>query len=819
MYDQTGDANYNPAPQVIEAVAAAPAPSIRYVATTGADTGDCGNSASPCGTIKYALSQAVAGNTIEIASGTYTEAGILVDKELTIIGAGATSTIVQAATTQSAATDRVLYLQSSGQIGQDSAIIERLTIQNGNTVEGGGGIYNNGFRLILNDSFISNNSAMSGGGISNITTKGMVTLNNSTVSGNSALDCGGGIYSAGNMTLNNSTVSGNSALDCGGGIYGNVTLNYSTVANNTSDSDGDGSGYGGGIYQAGKGASISLQAGIVAGNKKGTSGITDATADCNGTITSQGYNLTGTGTGCDLSGPGDVTVTPANVFTDILGTLANNGGATQTHALIVSLSNPALNAIPTGTNDCSVAPFDLDQRGEARPFNTSCDMGAYEAQSVPPTTIDQTITLIRHAPSDAVNGSTFPVEAFASSGLPVSYSSSGSCTNVGADFTMTSGTGTCTVMYDQAGDAAYNPAPQVVEYVTALKPVPSLNALSPGSARAGSADMTLNIAGGGFAPDAVVRWHDGATTTNLSTTYVSESELSAVVPAALLANPGTFEVSVFNPAPGGGTSASLPFFVTQSAATVTSSDTATSTDPSGTAVASTGGSGEGTPGSVTASASGTGTATVAIYDSNPRSDSPFKVSTGGFFDVYVAQGSNFSSLTIVACNMPGFARIRWLDGGTWRLVNPQSYSNGCVTMNLSSTSSPTLAQLTGTIFGVEGYEFIGFLSPVDNPETVNMGKAGRTYPIKWQLKDGDGLYVSDLAVVFSITHKQTSCGAFSGDPTDSIEVESTGGTGLRYDSTSNQYIYNWKTPASPACYTLFVKFNTGQVFHAYFILK
>ena len=55
------------------------------------------------------------------------------------------------------------------------------------------------------------------------------------------------------------------------------------------------------------------------------------------------------------------------------------------------------------------------------------------------------------------------------SGNAVTFSSAGACSNTGASFTMTSGTGTCTVKYDQAGDANYNAAPQVTESVTAQK--------------------------------------------------------------------------------------------------------------------------------------------------------------------------------------------------------------------------------------------------------------------------------------------------------------------------------------------------------------
>jgi hypothetical protein len=62
----------------------------------------------------------------------------------------------------------------------------------------------------------------------------------------------------------------------------------------------------------------------------------------------------------------------------------------------------------------------------------------------------------------------FTVAATASSGLPVDYTATGVCTNSGATFTMTSGVGTCTVHFNQAGSGNYNPAPEVINSVTAV---------------------------------------------------------------------------------------------------------------------------------------------------------------------------------------------------------------------------------------------------------------------------------------------------------------------------------------------------------------
>ena len=118
--------------------------------------------------------------------------------------------------------------------------------------------------------------------------------------------------------------------------------------------------------------------------------------------------------------------------------------------------------ITSGTGICTVK---YDQAG-----NGNYNAAPQATESVNAQKANQTILVTLHAPGTAVYNTGFSVAADGGgSGNPVTFSSSGACTNTGASFTMTSGTGTCTVKYDQAGDANYNAATQVTESVTAQK--------------------------------------------------------------------------------------------------------------------------------------------------------------------------------------------------------------------------------------------------------------------------------------------------------------------------------------------------------------
>jgi hypothetical protein len=96
-------------------------------------------------------------------------------------------------------------------------------------------------------------------------------------------------------------------------------------------------------------------------------------------------------------------------------------------------------------------------------------------------------------------------------------------------------------------------------------PAPQLTALSPDNALAGGASFTLTLNGGSFIAGSVARWNG----VDLPTTFVSATRVTATVAATRIAARGTADVTVFNPAPGGGSSASLRFTIGRTRAAVT----------------------------------------------------------------------------------------------------------------------------------------------------------------------------------------------------------------------------------------------------------
>jgi len=235
----------------------------------------------------------------------------------------------------------------------------------------GGGII--GGRVTVTNSTISGNSARgSGGGISG----GTVTVTNTTISENSARGSGGGM-SGGTVTVTNSTVSGNSAHKGGGISGGDITVTNSTISGNSA------AWFGGGVFAFGA-VTVSIENSIVAGNTD--AGTAPDIRPHTGTLTVH-YSLVGDNTGTGFA-EAPVGMPDANgnlvgdlegmgIIDPLLAPLADNGGPTQTHALLAG--SPAINA----GDPSFTPPPDFDQRGAPfdRVFGGRIDMGAYERRT------------------------------------------------------------------------------------------------------------------------------------------------------------------------------------------------------------------------------------------------------------------------------------------------------------------------------------------------------------------------------------------------------------------------------------------------------
>lgn len=124
-------------------------------------------------------------------------------------------------------------------------------------------------------------------------------------------------------------------------------------------------------------------------------------------------------------------------------------------------------------------------------------------------------------------------------------------------------------------------------------PSPTVSGVTPSSVVAGDAGFTLTVNGSSFIQSSTVRWNGSAR----QTTYVSGTQLTAAITAGDIAAPGTAEITVVNPAPGGGQSAPASVTITPAAvASVTLAPNSGTLVPQQTlAIEATPRSGDGTP--------------------------------------------------------------------------------------------------------------------------------------------------------------------------------------------------------------------------------
>ena len=350
-----------------------------------------GNNRNEVYSVSDGVTATITGQTISHGSATDYAGGIENEGTLTVSG--------------SAISDDSSVYDSGGIHNGGTLTISNSTISDNHSWSEDGGITNYG-TVTVSNSTISDNSGYFGGGI---TTYGTMTLSGSAISDNSATFDGGGIknYNSGTLTVSNSTISDNSATGDGGGIfnesYGTLTISNSTISDNSATGDGGGienestltvanstiayntvssGGFGGGLDADASTATLNNT--IVALNTSGTgSGATpdDIAQQYAGVVSpSSAYNLVGTGGSGGLTN--GVDGNQVGVASPEIGALAENGGPTQTIALL-----PGSPAIDAGSNALAVdpstgQPLTTDQRGTgfARIFNGTVDIGAYEVQ-------------------------------------------------------------------------------------------------------------------------------------------------------------------------------------------------------------------------------------------------------------------------------------------------------------------------------------------------------------------------------------------------------------------------------------------------------
>lgn len=372
----------------------------------GADQGLC--------TLRAAVMEAnatIVAENIEVPAGVYAltltldQGGgpLTVSRSVSIRGAGANSTIIDASANQydggescpSSGAERRVFTVTGGNV-----VIRYATLRGG-FAQHGGGIRQEGGELEITDATIERNAAFTGGGGVHISS-GTARIRRTSILENCATGAfggglrlgaagqawvydsliarnrsnrAGGVYNLGALNLRSTTISGNVADSPQAGTGGVAQQNFAvlnnvTITGNTGIGSNPSSFRGGGLDTGASAVSV-VKNSIIAGND-GQLGPND----CAGALSFDSRNnLIGDSNGCEISG---FLFTYLLDVDPLLSSLAFNGGPTQTHVLMTAspARETAYGFPPPAADACEAR----DQRGVPRPQGAGvCDMGAFEA--------------------------------------------------------------------------------------------------------------------------------------------------------------------------------------------------------------------------------------------------------------------------------------------------------------------------------------------------------------------------------------------------------------------------------------------------------
>jgi hypothetical protein len=144
---------------------------------------------------------------------------------------------------------------------------------------------------------------------------------------------------------------------------------------------------------------------------------------------------------------------------------------------------------------------------------------------------------------------------------------------------------------------------------------------------------------------------------------------------------------------------------------------------------------------------------------------------------------------------------------------------GPLTFTLRVTEGARSATATRVVHILYDFVGSGFLPPVKNPPQVNTGNTLSTFPIKWQLKDADGGYIRSLSTVKKIEYQSAGASCDFTSPSGTRIALPTGGTMLRYNTSNEQFVYNWLLPETPGCYVFTLTLRDDSEHQAWVVVS